>query len=45
MEAKFPIQLRCVELGGNDKKIVPTNTCKRGNRFGEHDITYPLSSI
>ncbi len=45
MEAKLPTQLGCVELGGSHKKTVPTNICKRGDRFGVHDITYPLSSI
>ncbi len=45
MEAEFPTQLGCVELSGNNKKFMPTNICKGGNKFGEHDITYPLSLI
>jgi hypothetical protein len=45
MEAKLPTQVGCMELGGSDKKSVPTNIYKRGNRFGEHDVTYPLSLI
>jgi hypothetical protein len=45
MEAESPTQLGCVELSGSDKKFMPTNICKGGNKFGEHDIAYPLSSI
>lgn len=40
------IQLKGVKkLGGSDRKSTLTNICKRGNGFGEHDITWPLLSI
>jgi hypothetical protein len=45
MEVELPTQLGGVKLGGSYKKYTPTNICKRGGRFGEWDITYPLSLI
>ncbi len=33
------------QLGGNDGKFVPIDICKKGGRFGEQGITYPLLLI
>ncbi len=45
METELPTRLGVVELGGSDEKSVPTNICKRGGKYGQWDITYPLLSI
>jgi hypothetical protein len=34
-----------MELGGSDKKYAFLNICKKGGRFVEWDIIYPLPSI
>jgi hypothetical protein len=36
---------RNAKLCGSDRKFAPTNIWKKGNKFGEGDNIYPLSSI
>lgn len=48
MEAELSTQLGDVKFGGSSTKSTPTSICKGeggGGRFGEWDVTYPLSSI